>query len=398
MRTTLIALALAACGCASAQRPVVEASSTPAVAESAGAPTTAAAAQVTTSNPAATPSARAVLAYLSDLSRGPFRGALVGQNSGHGSQIADPANRHMGYAALVDDLQAATGKAPAVLGVDYEHDRIFTPAQLHAANAVLIEHWRRGGLVTINWSPHSPWVNDESDLMARPGVWYGAREITFGLDLNDLVDPDSPMHAVWQRKLDRVAGALAELRDAGVVVLWRPMQEMNGNWFWWGNSSHFVDPAPYQRVWRDMHRYFSEVKQLSNLLWVYSPADQGAHGSGWAYPGDKYVDVVGGTAYNDGLHISRYEALVALGKPIGMAEWGLPDGSPKALAGTRDDRGFIEAIRTRYPRVAYWVAWHDWDRGDGTATHHALVTNQHAADLMSDPDVITLDEVPRLGR
>ncbi len=262
---------------------------------------------------------------------------------------------------------------------------------------MLVEHWRKGGLVTVNWSPHSPWVNDESDISARVGRWTDSRAITMDVDLNALVDPASPMHAVWRRKLDRVAGALAQLRDAGVVVLWRPMQEMNGNWFWWGNSSHLRDPAPYQKLWRDMHRYFSEGKKLDNLLWVYSPAD-GHNASGWAYPGAEYVDVVGGTAYNEGLRVSRYEALVALGKPVAMAEWGLPDGAPSSIAGSRDDREYIEAIRTRYPRIAYWVAWHDWDRGDGTSTHHALVTNQHAAELMNDPDVITLDRVPRLGR
>ena len=34
-----------------------------------------------------------------------------------------------------------------------------------------------------------------------------------------------------------IADALLELQKAGVVVLWRPMQEMNGNWFWWGIAS-----------------------------------------------------------------------------------------------------------------------------------------------------------------
>ena len=55
----------------------------------------------------------------------------------------------------------------------------------------------------------------------------------------------------------------------------------------------------------------------------------------------------------------------------------------------------VGAIRARYPRLAFFVAWHDWDRADGGAVLHSLVNNRHAAELMADPDAITLDELPR---
>ena len=35
-------------------------------------------------------------------------------------------------------------------------------------------------------------------------------------------------------QVDRIAGYLKELQDAGVPGLLRPYHEMNGNWFWWG--------------------------------------------------------------------------------------------------------------------------------------------------------------------
>lgn len=183
--------------------------------------------------------AQKVYQYIAALSNDTAPGVIVGQNCGHGSQIADSANTLMGFQSLVEDLHTDTGKYVGILGVDYEHDQIFTPAQLAQCNQVLINYWQAGRLITINWSPHNPWLNDESDIANHPGIWTDTRSKDAAdndnlahVDLTKLVDPNDPIHAVWLRKLDRIAAALLELKNAGVVVLWRPMQEMNGDWFW----------------------------------------------------------------------------------------------------------------------------------------------------------------------
>ncbi len=344
-------------------------------------------------NPDASPAARAVLAYLASLSSGDFHGAVVGQNCGHGSQTADATDSLVSYAALVDRLHQETGKWVGMVGIDYEHDLIFRPEQLSQANEVLAGHWNLGGLVTINWAPQNPWLNDESDLASDQGVWTNTRNMGTNLasvDLDELVNPASAIYPVWRRKLDRIATALAELRDAGVVVLWRPMQEMNGDWFWWGYATYAsdADGGKYRRLWEDMFRYFTQVKKLDNLLWVYSPADAGARSAAFDYPGDAYVDIVGPTYYGDALALQHYSSYVELGKPIGFTEFGTTAKGSAELNGTFDDRLYIQAIRERYPGVAYFVAWHNWDWGDGTTAHQSLNANQHAAELLADPDVI----------
>ncbi|HYD42417.1 MAG TPA: glycosyl hydrolase [Anaeromyxobacter sp.] len=348
----------------------------------------------TPSNPEATAAARAVLAYLAAHSTGEFQGTVVGQNAGHGSQIADPANTLMGFDALVGDLHDGTGKWVGMVGVDYEHDLVFRPEQLAAANAVLSAHWERGGLVTINWAPQNPWLIDESDLSdGHQGVWTHTRNQGSNLadvNLDALVDPSSAIYPVWRRKLDRIATALAQLRDAGVVVLWRPMQEMNGDWFWWGYATYRNDGGPYQRVWQDMYRYFTEEKGLDNLLWVYSPADSGEKPAAQNYPGADYVDVVGPTYYGNALRPGRWVSHLEFGKPVGFAELGPNDRGD----GSFDNRDYLQAIRERYPEAAYFVAWHDWDWGDGTTAHMSLTANEHAAELLADPGVITADELP----
>jgi len=37
------------------------------------------------------------------------------------------------------------------------------------------------------------------------------------------------------RDLDAVAAELKLLQDVRVPVLWRPLHEANGRWFWWGD-------------------------------------------------------------------------------------------------------------------------------------------------------------------
>lgn len=345
-----------------------------------------------------------VMAYLSRLSNDAAPGVLSGQNTGHGDQILNSTGT-VGYAPLLDALTTETGEKPAVVGLDYEYDRIFTPAQLSAANKKLIEHWQGGGLVTINWSPNNPWWNDESDLVNHAG--NGDLTRTYGGDmtqvnLNDLVDTSTQIHKVWQRKLDRIATGLLELQNAGVVVLWRPMQEMNGSWFWWGISTQATNSQcqAYKKVWTDMYTYFTEQKGLHNLLWVYSPnrgpqtADEryGIATVDWCYPGANYVDVVAGTRYDDTLSIDDYNTYRQFNKPLGMAEYGPTIGGKAAKAGSFDTRQYANLLK-QYPAIAYWVSWHDWMNSDGSREHQALIGNQHVDELFQQREILTQSRV-----
>lgn len=329
------------------------------------------------SNPKATEAAKALFIGLLHLSCGAKPGVLSGQNAGHGDQINDPKNI-MGFAQSMQKLIDHTGKVPAILGLDYEHDRIYSPAQLTCANATLIAHAQAGGIVTINWAPLSPWVNDASDLLGQPGDWLETRTPLNNPDgkaryvnITELLTPGHPLHSVWRKRLDGVADALAQLQAAGVPVLWRPLQEMGGTHFWWGANLPLEDSSGYKALWRDMYLYLTEQKQLNNLLWVYSPEAIERQGRGvfWAYPGDDVVDVIAPTAYSASLAIPVYATLVAkarsVRKPLAMAEYGPPvwgDGYQPVLPSAPlsfDAQRYARLLKD-YPDVAYWVSWHSY--------------------------------------
>ncbi|GGY74883.1 mannan endo-1,4-beta-mannosidase [Cellvibrio zantedeschiae] len=350
------------------------------------------------SDPKAIPAAKAVQAYLAALTNEKTSGVIAGQNIGHSDDISNTTGLS-GFIPLITELENHTGELPGIVGVDYEHNHIATPDGLRRVNTYLIDYWNKGGLITINWSPQNPWWNDEAKVEQNPGKWTYTRSNGGDMskvDLRELVNPKSPARVIWLRKLERIATALIELQNAGVVVLWRPMQEMNGNWFWWGIDCKPQDADSYIALWRDMYTYFTQTKGLHNLLWVFSPNQSPnlfersiIKPPMYRYPGDSYVDIFAGTAYNNELVIKDYELFKQSGKPIAIAEFGPRAGETISRQGTLDTRLYQQNLQKDYPAIAYWVSWSSWSNGDGTQENQALVHNKNAKQLLTSAAVIT---------
>jgi len=319
------------------------------------------------SNKNASEDAKQVYQYISTRNSFDTNRLFSGQNCYHGNQIVG------GYTEYFKGLFDLTGRYPAFLGVDYEYVKRFSVKELSETNAVFIKHWKSGGLVTINWAPFNPWTGgDNRDLR--------------NVNLNELVDPTSAAYSKWHAELDRIATGLAELRDSGVVVVWRPLQEMNSDWFWWGVVSHPEDKEPFSKVWQDMHHYFSVDKGLNNLIWELSVVEPiNNHGIDFYYPGDDVVDIVGTSVYKTPYANYNYGAMLALGKPIAACETGPAD---CCMDGTWDNMCMVNGIRENSPNTMYFLNWHDW------VDHKAsILNNLNSSDLLNDPWVITRDEV-----
>lgn len=333
----------------------------------------------------------AVLRYIYGLRERQDSRVLVGQNIGHANE-----DLVAGYAKYITSLRQATGLAPSILGIDYGYDQVHSRG-MTAANQLLIRHWNEGGLVTISMSPGNPWTGGA--LRERS---------TGGLAFRDLVTKGTKAYVRWHGLLDNVAMALAQLRDAGVVVLWRPLHEMNGDFFWWsaGPDAGWATPDEFRALWRDMFDYLSREKKLDNLLWVYAPSHQSNEGLKpvtYYYPGNEYVDVVGLDYYENTMeHLDArgsYRALVALGKPFALTEAGPAFWLSAHPRGKFDTRIVIDGIRRKYPATAYFVFWQGWS-SMLLDVKMGIVENQYARELLSDPWVVPLGKVEwrRTGR
>ncbi len=144
----------------------------------------------------------------------------------------------------------------------------------------------------------------------------------------ELTTPGTALHGRWLAQVDRLAGHLARLRDAGVPVLWRPYHEMNGVWFWWGARP---GPDGFPKLWRMLYERLVEHHGLDNLVWVWNanaprdiPRDQAFAYAGF-YPGhDDVVDVLATDVYHFDYEQADYASLLRLaeGRPIALGEVG----------------------------------------------------------------------------
>jgi mannan endo-1,4-beta-mannosidase len=238
-----------------------------------------------------------------------------------------------------------------------------------APNRAAMDYWKAGGLVTVSAHLYNP---------ARTNENGGLRDES--VDLNALLATNTETHVRWMRELDQLADGLKELQSTGVVVLWRPFHEMNGNWFWWDGK----DPRTFVRLWRQMFDYFTVTKGLDNLLWVYAP-NHGANAADY-YPGDNYVDLVGLDAYTDFVdpeHILGYPEMARIKKPFGFTEFG-PHG-PSNPPGDYDYRRFIAGIRRNFPRAVFFMSWN---------ARWSLARNNHTGELLDDPWIINREDLP----
>jgi len=310
-------------------------------------------------NTNASSGARAVLNYFHDLTKLKEGRRIV---SGQFSDFGRGANLQ-----IMERIHDRTGHWPGLIGVDYaDFGRGSLTTQ--TPNKVAIDYWQQGGLVTVMAHLYNP---------ANPNGG-GLRDK--GVDLAELLQAGGETQRRWMQELDLIAGGLQELKDAGVVVLWRPFHEMNGGWFWWGAK----DSEAFVKVWCHMFDYFTRSKHLDNLLWVYGPN----HGQNTAkyYAGDAYVDLIGLDAYTDFVdrqHIKGYEEIVALAKPFGFTEYG-PHGAQNP-PGDYDYRRFLDGLLKEFPRTCFFMSWNaKW----------SLAANENTTELLSHPAVINRDHLP----
>src|SRR5262245_13482407 len=310
-------------------------------------------------NPSSNAKTKALLKYFQSLEARTNKRLFSGQfvNFGNVAKLT-----------LMERVHEKTGHWPALLGVDYAD---FGKGSLtyEAPNKACIEYWNQGGIVTVSAHLYNP-VNPKGGGLRDKGV-----------DLNTLLVTNTETHTRWMGELDLIAKGLQELRDAGVVVLWRPFHEMNGGWFWWGAK----DPDSFIKLWRHMFDYFTATKGLDNLLWVYGPN----HGNKTAayYPGDRYVDLVGLDAYTDVIdsdHIKGYAEIAQIKKPFGFTEYG-PHGSQNP-PGDYDYRRFIEGIQKNFPRATFFMSWNaNW----------SLARNTNTTELLNHLWIVNREDLPK---
>ena len=136
-----------------------------------------------------------------------------------------------------------------------------------------------------------------------------------------LLTPGTTLYNNWIGRLNLLAGYFQALKDAGVVVLFRPLHEMNQCVFWWSCHTGTYSSAALYRL---THDYLVNTKGLDNIIWVWNVQDFTTLNTDVdAYtPGAAYFDIASLDVYNTGYTAGNYSAMlrVASGKLIAIGE------------------------------------------------------------------------------
>lgn len=312
-------------------------------------------------DPDLTPRGRAILSWFQRLQAAPELRLVSGQFAGwSGSADFGELSR----------IHTAAGRWPAMIGLDYcgwmpgNHPDMAL-VDVRQPNQLARMYWQAGGLVNLSW--HAP--NPTGASLKTPGV-----------KLADILRP-GPLHDRWLESLDAVAVGLQELQAAGVVVIWRPLHEMNGGWFWWGAQ----EPADFISFWRHMFDYLTQTKGLHNLIWAWGP-NHGQKDADLYYPGDAFVDLAGLDAYTSQINpgkIVGFKRLAGIRKPVGLTEYG-PHGEANP-PGDFDFRRLLAGIERHFPQLRHFLVWNEkWNPA----------ANYFAREFYNDPRVVTREQIP----
>lgn len=273
----------------------------------------------------------------------------------------------------VEYIRSQTGKYPAIGAfdlMDYSPSRIERGANPTGNSESYISWAKKGegrGIISLSWHWNAPTdlLDEEPDKLWWSGFY--TRATTFDLAAA-LADKNSERYKLLIRDIDAIAVQLKKFQDADVPVLWRPLHEAAGGWFWWGAKG----PDAFKELWEIMYERLENYHQLHNLIWVYTASPD----INW-YPGDRYVDVVGLDIYtNPSANMSgdwaSMQNLFGGKKLVSLSE-----------SGTLPDPDKVRGYGT-------WWSWFSiWSGG--------FIQNQPLSLLQrvyNDEDVITRDELP----
>jgi mannan endo-1,4-beta-mannosidase len=305
-------------------------------------------------NPDATPATRALLHDLDTI-------------TGHAT-ISGQHNYPNTVSRYSDRVYDLTGEYPGIFGQDFgfsggddKDSALGRPSMIQE----VIRQYRNGAVIALTW--HAVRPTDDEPVTFHDSVQGHLTD----WEWHQLLTPGTDLYARWCRQVDRIAGYLKELQDAGVPVLFRPYHEMNGSWFWWGGRP---GPEGSAALYRQIYDRYVHVHHLNNLVWVWNVNSPSASAGPVAdyFPGAASADVLTMDIYGP-FSQEFYDQMAALADPIHK---------PIALA----EVGSMPSLTTlaAQPRWAYFMMWSGMEEGANSLDQ--LQTIFHAPNIVNRGD------------
>lgn len=286
------------------------------------------------------------------------------------------------YQRVIND----TGKAPAIMGYDFMSYSLWAGNPGLQQTEEAITHWKRGGLVNFMWHWRDP------DAAANTIGEFYTDKTKFTIPIaNGQLDTTSASFTHIEANVAVIAAELKKLQTAGVTVLWRPLHESSGGWFWWGRADRTdgIPPAYAQVVlWRYLYDRLTNYYGLNNLIWVWNGQ------SGAWYPGDNYVDIVSTDIYDGAQNYKSQISAYNLTKSY-------PQESKMVALSENSNIPDPDLMKLDGAWWLYFLVWNDTDTAEGVTSSSNFWTGEYyntkaqKIKVYNSDLVITLDELPK---
>ncbi|WP_028978303.1 glycosyl hydrolase [Sporocytophaga myxococcoides] len=271
-----------------------------------------------------------------------------------------------------DSVKFATGKTPMLRAFDFQpytqgypykwenggHTFGAVDNQITEAAIAWYESTGRKGIVSFQWHWHSP----TGGTVSRNTFWTG--ETTF--DVREAVKPGTPQYIDIIEDIDAIAVQLKKLQTSNVPVIWRPLHEAGGTWFWWGAHGSQACIDLYYILFDRLVNYH----EIHNLIWAWSSPEVD-----W-YPGNNKVDLIGYDSYpgsfNYTIQKTMFDQLYSIVK------------GEKLIALT--ENGPIPDIDKSLTMDAPWSYFMTWDNSYWSGN-----SSEHLQEVYDNPNVLTIE-------
>ena len=206
------------------------------------------------------------------------------------------------------DVKNVCGDYPAVMGfelggIEMGDEKSLDSVPFTRITEEVINHYKRGGIITLSWHPRNPVTTVEGGGNAGQKFPEGtAWDVTDSTVVKSIL-PGGSQHEKFQLWMQRLSDFLATLKTAdgqSIPIIFRPWHENTGSWFWWGEKLCTADE--YKALWNMLQDKLN-ADGFTNLVWAYSPGmapDLTEEKFLERYPGNDRIALVGIDGYQWG--------------------------------------------------------------------------------------------------
>ncbi len=217
-----------------------------------------------------------------------------------------------------DNVEKCTGETPAIWGQDMnswyrsrtEQDWINTwNSNIQGFKTA----HKRGQILQVNW--HWQMVSSKVNGAYTRDAWGesvpGNIQMMTAQQWSDIVTPGTALYDAMIEDIDyHVVNFLKKIVDDKgnpIPILFRPLHEIDGGWFWWTCTS---DPTKTAKLFKILQERIMNFHGCHNLIWIYNPGVvcNGITGAPYQpselarrkafFPGEAYCDLAGIDLYN----------------------------------------------------------------------------------------------------